>query len=175
MFWTEILDLIFGIGVVILQVGIVGLVLLHHFGRSSSLYRWLGNNKISLAFLLALAATLGSLVYSEIVGLEPCLFCWWQRVVIYPQALLLGVAWWKKEGGIIKKYALGLSVIGVILATYHYMAQKLAIVATTVNCDVAGAASCSGSYMNVFGYITIPMMSLTILVAIILLLSVRNK
>ena len=174
MFWTQIFDLVLGIGIVILQAGIVGLIGLHFFGKDTVLYRWVEKYSVPMAFFLSLGAVLGSLVYSEIIGLEPCLYCWWQRVLIYPQVLLLGGAWLKNEGATIKKYAIALSSIGAVLGIYHYLAQKISVVADATNCSVAGGVSCSGSYLNVLGYITIPMMSLTILVAIILLLSLKK-
>ena len=175
MFWTQIFDLVLGIGIVITQAGILGLAGLHLFGKHTALYRWIGKYAVPAAFFLALGGLLGSLVYSEVIGLEPCLYCWWQRVIIYPQVLLLGIAWWKNEITVIKKYAITLSVVGVGLGIYHYLAQKISAVADATNCSVAGGVSCSGSYINVFGYITIPMMSLTILVAIILLLSMKKN
>lgn len=175
MFWTQIFDLILSSGVLLLQICIIVIIALALFAKKSKVYLWLGKYSIHLAFTLALSGIIGSLTYSEIIGLQACTFCWWQRVFIYPQVLILGMALLKNEGAIIKKYALALSSIGMLFATYHILIQKVAVIATTVNCDATGAVSCTNSYLNVFGYITIPVMSGTILLCIILLLSIKNN
>ena len=114
-------------------------------------------------------------MYSQVMGLQPCLFCWWQRICMYPLALILGIAWWKNEGAVIKKYALVLATIGSLFAIYHYLIEKFSVIAATVDCTAVGAVSCAISPVNVFGgYITIPMMSLTILVTVILLLVMKK-
>jgi hypothetical protein len=45
-----------------------------------------------LAFGVALVSTLGSLYLSEVARLIPCTLCWYQRIAMYPLALLLGIA-----------------------------------------------------------------------------------
>ena len=52
------------------------------------LARW----ALALAWLVALTATLGSLYLSEVVGFAPCLLCWYQRIAMYPLAVVLGMA-----------------------------------------------------------------------------------
>jgi disulfide bond formation protein DsbB len=173
MLWVQYFDLGLGIATVMVQVAILGLVGLHIWGKETKLYQWLEARKGLLAFILVLAATLGSLVYSEIMGLEPCRYCWYQRIFIYPQVIILGIALYKKEVSSIKKYLYTLSGLGIAFAGYHYLAQKLQSVVTT-NCNIY-TVDCSSAYVNVFDYITIPMMSLTILVAVILLLSLKKK
>src|SRR3989338_190832 len=74
------------------------------------------------AFLVALFATLGSLFYSEIAHYTPCLLCWYQRIFKYPQVFLLGLGLVKRDKNI-ADYSLLLSVIGGILAAYHYLLQ----------------------------------------------------
>ena len=53
-----------------------------------------------VSWFIALAAMLGSLYYSEIRGLAPCVLCWYQRILMYPQVLLLGLAIVKNDRGI---------------------------------------------------------------------------
>jgi len=175
MFWTQIFDLALGIGTLVIQGGTLGLVGLYFFGKHTRIYQWIVENNIFLAFILSLVAVIGSLFYSQIIGLEPCLFCWWQRICIFPLALILGIASWKKEGILIKKYALALATIGSLFAIYHYLIEKFSSIAETVDCTVGGSISCSISPVSVIGgYVTIPMMSLTILVIIIMLLSIKK-
>ena len=44
-----------------------------------------------LAWLVALSATLGSLFLGEVMGMEPCVLCWYQRIAMYPLVLILAV------------------------------------------------------------------------------------
>ena len=44
-----------------------------------------------LSFIIALTATVGSLFFSEIAKFTPCILCWWQRIFMYPQVILIGL------------------------------------------------------------------------------------
>lgn len=113
----------------------------------------------TLGFIVATVATSGSLFYSEIAKYDPCKLCWFQRIFMYPQVLLFGLALYKKERVIID-YVLSLSLIGFAIAFYHYLLQ-IDLVPSVV-CDVVGySVSCSQRFEMEYGYITIPMMSLT--------------
>ncbi len=117
------------------------------------------NKAVLFAFLVALLATLGSLFYSEIAGYEPCKLCWFQRIFMYPQALLLGLALAKKDKNIIG-YSLVMSGVGGVIAGYHYLLQLG--VAPALPCAAVGySAACSQRFVLLFGYITIPMMAFT--------------
>ena len=114
--------------------------------------------------IVALTGTLGSLFLSEIAGWTPCKLCWFQRIFLYPQVVLLGIALWKKDRGI-AKYILTLSAIGAAIAVYHYSEQIHATFfmdpgETLEPCDQTGV-SCATTYTFRFGYITVPMMALT--------------
>ncbi len=127
--------------------------------------KFVGGNAIVIGFLVALSAIGGSLFYSEIVGYEPCLLCWWQRLFIYPQVLLFGVALWKKDRGVFA-YSAALAIFAGILALYHsyvYWGGE-----SLLPCTALGGA-CSKIYVMEFGYITIPTMSLTIVLYLLLL------
>lgn len=127
-----------------------------------------------LAFIVALTATLGSLFYSEILGYEPCKLCWYQRIFIYPQVILLGLALWKKDTHIIK-YSLALAIIGGLIATNHYILQVTGV--SILPCSAVGySVSCSKIFVLRFGYITIPMMavSASLLMTLALLFAKNN-
>lgn len=120
------------------------------------------------ALVIAVIATSGSLFFSEIAGFEPCKLCWFQRIFMYPQVLLLGIALYRKDNGIIYSI-IPMSVIGAGIAAYHYAIQKMP---HAISCG-DGAVSCSTMYFFHFGYITIPVMALTafILIGLFALLS----
>ena len=112
-----------------------------------------------LAFIVALTAVLGSLFYSEILGYEPCKLCWYQRIFIYPQVVLLGIALWKKDTHIIK-YSLALAIIGGLIAINHYILQITNV--SILPCSAVGySVSCSKVFVLRFGYITIPLMAVS--------------
>ncbi len=117
-----------------------------------------GKHALVLAFLVSLAAVFGSLFYSEIAGYEPCPLCWWQRVMLYPSVILLGIAAFKKDRSIFT-YVVPLAAISAVIAFYQYYATSLGG-SSLLACTDAGGA-CSKVYVNAFGYITIELMSLT--------------
>lgn len=113
----------------------------------------------TLGFIVSFMATAGSLFYSEIAKYDPCKLCWYQRILMYPQVILFGMALIKKER-VIVDYVLGLSLVGFVIGLYHYLLQ-IDLVPSVV-CDVVGySVSCSQRFEMEYGYITIPMMSLT--------------
>jgi disulfide bond formation protein DsbB len=125
------------------------------------------------AFLIATAAMLGSLVYSEVIGYEPCVLCWYQRVFMYPQVLLLWMGMYRKDGSV-KDYVLALSAIGAIIAFYHYMLQIGA--APSVVCSAVGySVDCAQNFTMQLGYITLPMMSLTAFLMVAVLMLILKK
>lgn len=158
---NQALALLTIIGQIILAVLIILLVI-----KRNEPFNFFAKNVLVFSFIVALTATLGSLFYSEVAGYEPCKLCWFQRIFMYPQAILLGLAWLKKDHGIILS-SLALSIIGALIAGYHYLLQIG--LAPSVNCSAVGySISCSQRFLMQFGYITIPMMSLTAFLLIII-------
>jgi disulfide bond formation protein DsbB len=116
------------------------------------------------SFVVALVALAGSLYFSEILHYDPCRLCWFQRICMYPLVLVFLIALIKKAEDY-RKYIIPLSIIGAIIAVYHYYIQFF-FVSTT--CSPTGE-SCTASPFILYGYITIPMMALTGFVLIIFL------
>ncbi|HEX7586551.1 MAG TPA: disulfide oxidoreductase [Patescibacteria group bacterium] len=153
---------------IFLLLGVVYFLLLGG-GKGSWLGKLISQNAIKFGFIVALVATAGSLFFSEVAGFEPCRLCWFQRIFMYPQVILLGLAWLKKDNKIIE-YSLVLAVTGAFISLYHnyiyYAAQKTAV------CSLA--VPCTTPYALEFGYITIPMMALTAFLCLIFLFSVQK-
>ncbi|WP_114314016.1 disulfide bond formation protein B [Thermus caldifontis] len=78
---------------------------------------------LAFAWVVALVATLGSLYYSEVRLFLPCELCWYQRIFMYPQAVLLGLALWRQDLAV-WPYALTLSLIGGGFSTLHLLEQR---------------------------------------------------
>ena len=137
---------------------------------------FIGKHGLLLAFVVALIATLGSLFYLEIAGYDPCKLCWFQRIFMYPQTIVLGIALWRKDANIVL-YGLTLSIIGALIAFYHYVMQ-LGMVPSLPCSAVGYSVSCSQRFVLQLGYITIPMMALTAFLLIIIFLifsKIQNK
>lgn len=116
-----------------------------------------------MGFLVAFLATAGSLLYSNIIGFPPCELCWVQRIFLYPQVIILGLALWKKTKDA-AVYSLALSGLGALVAAFHYYGQMFNPDALSA-CE-AGGVSCAQLFFVEFGYITIPLMSLTTFIVI---------
>ena len=104
--------------------------------------------------LVALVATAGSLYFSEVAGFPPCELCWYQRILMYPLVVVLGVAAYEGTVGVWKT-GLPLSVLGVGIAAYHTAIQTSPGVTT---CTVGGG--CTATYWEGLGIFTIPRLSL---------------
>ena len=110
---------------------------------------------VGWAWTIAFAATSGSLYFSEIVGFVPCPFCWYQRFAMYPLVLVLGVGLLRPNVRI-WRFALPLSVVGLVIASYH-VALQFQPTLDLVPCE--GGVPCSGRYVAVFGFVSIPVMA----------------
>jgi disulfide bond formation protein DsbB len=111
-----------------------------------------------VALLAAWIATCGSLFFSEALGWVPCLLCWYQRILMYPLALILAVGILRKDKGL-HKYALVLSVPGACVSLFHFLYQKTDLFSGMVPCTVG--VPCSSDYLNWFGgVVTIPFLAL---------------
>ena len=129
----------------------------------SGLAAFVGRRAILFAFLAALAGLLGSLFYSNVAGFAPCELCWWQRIFLYPQVILLLVALVRNDAHI-RIYAAILSGIGLAVSLYHTFIQFGG--PAIVPCSASGP-SCTHLYFLYYGYVTVPTMSLTIFAAIL--------
>ena len=150
------------------HVAIVILVLaLCNVAPFTKIRSFVSANGISLSFMIVLGATLGSLYYSNIANFAPCVLCWYQRVSVFPQVLLFGLAFKRKTRDIIP-YTTALSWVGLCISLYQVILERLPSVA--VFCDPAGISeSCATIYVKGFNYITIPVMSLTVFALLLLI------
>lgn len=138
--------------------------------QANRVVNFIGHWGLALAFVVAFGAMLTSLFYSEVIGYPPCLLCWYQRIFMYPLVVILGMAIWRKDDDIID-YALAVSGIGAIFGIYHTSLQFG--VKSVLPCSVVGV-SCAVQYVMEYGYITIPVMSLTAFALVIIFLTMRR-
>lgn len=127
---------------------------------------------LHFAWVVAMLATLGSLYLSQIAGDYPCEFCWFQRICMYPLSLLLGIAAFRGDLQIAKRYFITLPVVGAIIAIYHYQLEHV----TNEPHGYCGPTSCSTPLFNIFGFISVPFLSMAgFLLIITLLLVARSR
>jgi disulfide bond formation protein DsbB len=107
-----------------------------------------------LAAMVAVGASLGSLYMSEVANFVPCELCWFQRVAMYPMAILLPMAA-VRGGRHMLRYALVLSGVGLAISTYHVQLQLFPDQSSF--CDAINP--CSGRWVEAFGWMTIPQMA----------------
>ena len=114
-------------------------------------------NALIFIWTVALIATLGSLYFSEVRGFEPCMLCWYQRILMYPIVLISGVALFQKNARIALTLAI-FAFIGGGISLYHYGIQKLRYLSDSA--PACGDVPCTGQYINYLGFITIPFLAL---------------
>lgn len=120
------------------------------------------------AWIIALVATLSALFIGEVLGQEPCNLCWYQRIAMFPQALLLGIAILFNDTTV-RRYALPLAMAGVGIALWHSLVY-LGVVSTAIIPCSAEGPSCTGDGMTILGGIPLPVISLACFVVITILL-----
>jgi disulfide bond formation protein DsbB len=109
-----------------------------------------------LGWLVALVTTLGSLYFSEIAHFTPCALCWYQRIAMYPLAIVLLVAALRRDRAI-AWYVVPVATIGALFSIYQTQLQAVphqhsSFCTTTEPCTVR--------YVWEFGFVSLPFMAL---------------
>lgn len=126
-------------------------------------------------WLLASGATLGSLFFSEIMDFPPCSLCWYQRTFMYPLVLVLAVGLFPFDAKVVR-FGLPLAVSGWLVAAYHTLLYEGVIPESAAPCSKG--VSCTEDYIELLGFLSIPLLSLltfTAMVASLLVLRRRLK
>jgi len=120
---------------------------------------------------VSLVATLGSLFFSEVMELPPCTLCWYQRIAMYPIAILMPVALLNDEAAKFTKYVATLAAVGLAIAVYHNLLYYGVIPESIVPCKAG--ISCTSRQIEWLGFITIPFLSLVAFALVLLLLKIN--
>ena len=110
-----------------------------------------------LAWILSVLAMAGSLFFSEVMQLPPCVLCWYQRIAMYPIVIILGMGMLLKDTKA-AIYALPLSVIGLLIAIYHNLLYYHIIPESIAPCTTG--ISCTTRQIEWLGFVTIPLLAL---------------
>jgi disulfide bond formation protein DsbB len=127
---------------------------------------------IYAAWLVALIATLGSLFLGEVMKLPPCSLCWYQRICMYPLVAILTVGIVLRDPNV-SIYALPLVVVGLGLALYHNLLYY-GVIAESLSPCTAGVP-CTARQLELFGFISIPLMGAGGFVTLLGLLIAHRK
>src|SRR5690606_16537979 len=103
-----------------------------------------------------LLASLGSLYFSEVEMFLPCMLCWYQRIAMYPIAIMLPIGILSKDQNI-WKYVLGLAIPGWIISIYHNLLYYNILAESEQTCRAG--VSCTTQFIEWFGFLTIPLLS----------------
>jgi len=136
---------------------------------SREIINFFGGYAFVFTFLIALGATVGSLIYSEVLRFPPCPLCWYQRIFMYPLVIIAAVAWWKKQDA--TNYIIPLASIGGMFSLYHYLLEWGLVSSTFCS---AQAVSCAQRLVFEFGFVSLPWMTLSAFAFIILLMVARK-
>lgn len=122
-----------------------------------SFYEQVDGNEMLYGAIVASTAMFGSLYLSEIANLPPCRLCWYQRYAMYPVAIVLALAAWKKETRV-RIPVMVTVIVGGGISIYHYLVQYFPNLQGN-SCDIE--VPCGFAWFRVFGFISIPYMALS--------------
>lgn len=134
---------------------------------------FLEKDYLNITFLISFVSVIGSLYFSDILLIEPCYLCWWQRIFMYPIFILTTIALIFRIH-IQKIFILALSFGGLIFAIYHYLMQTFGLFKEISSCSVT--KPCDAVDIIYFGFITIPFLSLLsfTIIFLVILFSVKK-
>lgn len=127
---------------------------------------------VFVSWLLALIATASALFIGEVMGMMPCVLCWYQRIAMFPLVLFLGAALMQQQRALVLPSLL-LSLIGWVIASYHTALYWGWIDPTLAPCG--DGPSCTQQVLQIFGAVDLPMLSWLTFTAISFLLMLSLK
>ena len=147
-------------------ITVVGLALAVRWRRDrtgGSLFDAVSGLALWPAWLAALVTTLGSLYFSEVAHFTPCKLCWYQRIAMYPFAIVLLIAAIRRDRRV-AWYVVPVATIGALFAAYHTQLQAFPQQHSSF-CTLS--EPCTVRYVWEFGFVSLPFMALSAFVFII--------
>jgi disulfide bond formation protein DsbB len=112
----------------------------------------------------------GSLYFSEVADYVPCTLCWYQRIAMYPLAVVLLVAALRRDRAV-RWYVGPIAAIGALISTYHYLVEWFPSLEGEGVCAVS--VPCTTPWFRQFGFVTLSFMALCGFAAILVLIVPR--
>lgn len=125
-----------------------------------------------LCWLLASISTLGSLFFSETMQFAPCVLCWYQRIFLFPLVLVFGSGLLFHDPKVVR-YGIPLTMTGWLIALYHNLLYTGIIPENIQPCTQG--VSCTEEYIELLGFLSIPMLSFLSFTMILILLSILKR
>jgi disulfide bond formation protein DsbB len=123
---------------------------------------------VFVAWLLAGVATLSALFFGEVMKLPPCSLCWYQRIFMFPLALILPFALFPFDRNVVRA-VMPLVGIGWLLALLNVLVVQGLVPERVAPCRQG--VPCSETVIEWFGFVTIPLLSFVAFGAIAVLLT----
>lgn len=125
--------------------------------------------------LVSVSATI-SIFFSSVLEYQPCVLCWYQRIFLFPLFFIFAAGLFPAFDRSVIKYALPLTIVGGLTALYHTLLYAGIIPESIQPCSQG--VSCTEQYFELFGFVSIPMMSFfafTTLVTLLIILKRRTS
>lgn len=163
---TAAFELFFSLLTLAVLLATAAVLAIRFIGRSSvvgsTTLTTLARHRMAICAAITGTAMLGSLYFSEVADFVPCTLCWYQRIAMYPLAILTTIAALRKDD--LRLYVTVLASIGAVISTYHWLLERFpsidaGVCSTAVPCDLV--------WFEKFGFITLPFMALTAFIAVL--------
>ena len=170
---NEAFELFFALLALLAIVGSVVVLLARFTGASAGNQLLAGLAPLGLAVpaLVTSVSMVGSLYFSEAVGYRPCVLCWYQRIAMYPLAIVLVIAAVRKDRAV-RPYAMALAGVGAVIAGYHWLLERWPSIDTG---SCSADAPCSVPYFEVFGFVSLAFMAFCAFVTVLVFVGVVSR
>jgi disulfide bond formation protein DsbB len=178
IYYLQTFNLAFALGGLALLLVTLVLAYDYLFNNSAWYQQYVAKYVWYILMLVSWGGVATTLLYSEYFGFIPCSLCWLQRIALYPQAVMSVVAYKVRDTVYFPLYGIVISTLGLVVAVYHYIYQmmpKEILTSGALPCLADGSADCADKVMNVFGFVTFPMLSaITFVFMIVVFLHMRR-
>ena len=124
--------------------------------RGQKALDWIREHALFLAWLISVSGLGLSVFFGEVMHLEPCRLCWYQRVAIFPLALFLGIAVYKRDRNL-ARYSLPLVIFGGVFAFYQTISQYFP--SSHIHALCGSTEQCTLPIFYLFGVVSFPLLS----------------
>jgi len=111
----------------------------------------------TLTLVVAGGSMLGSLYFSDVADYIPCRLCWFQRIAMYPIAVVALVAVLRRDRDA-RWYTVPMAAVGICISTWHYLLEWNPTWEGE-SCGLFGPA-CSVPWFRTFGFVSLALMAL---------------
>jgi len=111
---------------------------------------------IFACWAIAALSTLGALFFSEVMKLPPCTLCWYQRIFMFPLALILPFGLFPLDARVVR-YTLPLAFAGWLVSVFQVLLVAGWIPEGIKPC--MQGVPCSEVQVEWLGFVNIPLLS----------------